>query len=107
MIRIVRIACAIKVAMLARQTRFEHLEDALIPRRNFIAIRILKRRALDTRNVLFVVRAQHIDLLPKQLHKAACLACAYHAYQLTAPYAAHRFQHVAFQRAHRIAQHDD
>ena len=103
---VIRVAGAVKMGVRAGQTAFQHLEHALVPGGDLVAVGVLKGRALDAGNVLFVVSAQHIHLAAKQLHDIAGSRGAHDAHQLRPPKGPHGLQHVAFQRAQGVAQHD-
>lgn len=88
------------------QAAFEHLKNALVPGGDLVAVGVLEGRALNAGNVLFVVGTEDIDLAAEELHHVAGGRGADDAHQLRPPEAAHGLQHVAFQRAEGVAQHD-
>lgn len=71
MLRVLRVAGAVKMAVRAGKAAFEHLEDALVPGRDLVAVDVLKGGTLDAGDVLFVVGTEDIDLLAKQLDHIA------------------------------------
>ena len=90
----------------AGQTAFQHLEHALVPGCDLVAVGVLEGRALDAGNVLFVVGTEDIHLAAEQLHDVAGRRGAHDAHQIRPPERPHGLQHVAFQRAQGVAQHD-
>ena len=101
-----RVAGAVEVAVGAGQAALEHLEHALVPGGDLVAVGVLEGCALNPGNVLFVVGTEDIDLVAEELHHVAGGRGADDAHQLQPPETAHRLQHVAFQCAEGIAQHD-
>ena len=94
------------MAVRAGKAALEHLKDALVPGGDLVAVGILEGSALNAGNVLFVVSAQHIHLAAEQLHDVAGRRGAHDAHQIRPPERPHGLQHVAFQRAEGVAQHD-
>ena len=94
------------MAVRAGKAALEHLKDALVPGGDLVTVGILEGSALNAGNMLFVVSAQHIHLAAKQLHDIAGSRGAHDAHQLRPPEGPHGLQHVAFQRAQGVAQHD-
>lgn len=88
------------------EAALEHLEHTLVPGGDLVAVGVLEGCALDAGNVLFVVGTEDIDLAAEELHDVAGGRGADDAHQLRSPEAAHGLQHVAFQRAEGVAQHD-
>ena len=88
------------------EAALEHLENALVPGGDLVAVGVLEGCALDAGNVLFVVGTEDIDLAAEELHDVAGGRGADDAHKLRPPEAAHGLQHVAFQCAEGIAQHD-
>lgn len=88
------------------EAALEHLENALVPGGDLVAVGVLEGRALNAGNVLFVVGTEDIDLAAEELHHVSGGRGADDAHQLRPPEAAHGFQHVAFQCAEGVAQHD-
>ena len=103
---VVRVAGAVKMGVRAGQTAFQHLEHALIPCGDLVAVSVLEGRALNACNVFFVVGTKHIHLAAEQLHNVAGRRGAHDAHQIRPPERPHGLQHVAFQRAQGVAQHD-
>ena len=101
-----RVAGAVEMAVGAGQAAFEHLENAFVPGGDLVTVGVLESRALDAGNVLFIVGTEDIDLAAEELHDVAGGRGADDAHQLRPPETAHRLQHVAFQCAEGIAQHD-
>ena len=103
---VIRVAGAVKMAVRTGQTALEHLEHALVPCGDLVPIGVLEGCALNAGNVLFVVGTQHVHLAAEQLHDVSGRRCAHHAHKLRTPEGPHGLQHVAFQRAEGVAQHD-
>jgi len=88
------------------QAALEHLENAFVPRGDLVTVGVLEGCALDAGNVLFVVGTEDIDLVAEELYHISGGRGADDAHQLRPPETAHRLQHVAFQCAEGVAQHD-
>ena len=105
-LRIIRVAGAVKMAVRTGQTAFQHLKYTFVPCGDLVPIGVLEGRTLNAGNVLFVVGTQHVHLAAEQLHDVAGRRGAHHAHKLRTPEGPHGLQHVAFQRAEGVAQHD-
>ena len=103
---VIRVAGAVKMAVRTGQTAFQHLKYALVPCGDLVPIGVLEGSTLNAGNVLFVVGTQHVHLAAEQLHDVAGRRGAHHAHKLRTPEGPHGLQHVAFQRAEGVAQHD-
>ena len=94
------------MAVRTGQAALEHLENALVPGGDLVTVGVLEGCALNPGNVLFVVGTEDIDLVAEELYHISGGRGADDAHQLRPPEAAHGLQHVAFQCAEGIAQHD-
>ena len=103
---VIRVAGAVKMAVRTGQTAFQHLKYTFVPCGDLVPIGVLEGCTLNAGNVLFVVSTQHVHLAAEQLHDVAGRRSAHHAHKLRTPEGPHRLQHVAFQRAEGVAQHD-
>ena len=101
-----RVAGAVEMTVRTGEAALEHLEHTLVPGGDLVAVGVLEGCALDAGNVLFVVGTEDIDLAAEELHDVAGGRGADDAHKLRPPEAAHGLQHVAFQCAEGIAQHD-
>lgn len=104
--RTFRVAGAVKMAVRTGQAAFEHLEHALVPCGDLVTVGVLESCALNAGNVLFIVGTEDIDFAAEELHDVSGGRGADDAHQLRPPETAHRLQHVAFQCAEGIAQHN-
>ena len=66
-----RVAGAVEVAVGAGQAALEHLEHALVPGGDLVAVGVLEGCALNPGNVLFVVGNEDIDLAAEELYHIA------------------------------------
>ena len=104
--RTFRVAGAVEMAVGAGQAALEHLEHALVPGGDLVPVGVLEGCALDAGNVLFVVGTEDIDFVAEELYHISGGRGADDAHQLRPPETAHGLQHVAFQCAEGVAQHD-
>ena len=88
------------------QAALEHLENALVPGGDLVAVGVLEGCALDAGNVLFVVGTEDIDLAAEELHDVAGGRGADDAHKLRPPEVPHGGEDVALQCAEGVAQHD-
>ena len=91
------------MAVRAGKAAFEHLEDALVPGRDLVAVDVLKGGTLDAGDVLFVVGTEDIDLLAKQLDHIASRRGADDSHEVRPPELPHQGKHIALQSAQRVA----
>ena len=100
-LRRVWVACTVKVTVRTPQAAFEHLEHALGPSGYLVTVSVFDSHALDTRNMLSVVRTHDIALASEQ---PCGIIAADSPYKLLSPYFAHRLKDVPVRRALRVPE---